>query len=184
MFVEPYHEGIFFQIYKPHWYNHTLEGVHIECGIGAETLKNRSLALELHVGHRNLFDRERFNEITLPAMRELVSSWGSGCQLSATHLSSRLHADVPFTRTGFADQLAAELTRWSGLGRSSTTGSRASDRPCGHRSTPEYAGSAPGGKPPAEIRHPLRLHLSIAGDNFCALTIGPTSRSGRCDTRF
>ena len=116
LYTGKYHAGIFFQLYKPHWHNYNLNGVHIEAGLDAEALESKKLRIDLHIGHANLFDRKRFNELTLPSIKKLVAGWGDGYALSEKNLSDRLHTVIPFTKTRFAEQVAAELTRWSDLG--------------------------------------------------------------------
>jgi hypothetical protein len=49
-------------------------------------------------------------------MATLVQSWGDDYTFSFDNLSARLSVDVPFTKSGFAEQVTAELTRWSHLG--------------------------------------------------------------------
>jgi len=104
------------QMYKLRWYNHTLDGIHIEMGIDAESIRRGTIRIDLHIAHRNLFDREKFNERTVPYMKSLVASWGEGYEFNATNLSARLSTEVRVTKSGFADRLAKELTRWSELG--------------------------------------------------------------------
>lgn len=115
-FIGHYHAGIYMQVYKGHWYNYTLDGVHLETGLTAESLASKTLRLDLHVGHRNLFDREQFNELTIPAMAEMVAEWEGDVTFSQRNLSDRLSLTVPFTKTGFHKQIAAAFTQLSALG--------------------------------------------------------------------
>lgn len=115
MFVGYYHAGIYMQLYKAHWYNNALEGIHIELGLSNEALKKKQAQIDLHIGHRNLFDRARFNELTLDRMANITADW-SNCTFSRKNLSERLSVTVPFTKSGFATQLAAALAQISALG--------------------------------------------------------------------
>lgn len=116
MFVGHFHAGIFMQLYKSHWFNYTLDGIHIETGLTAESLQTKTLGIDLHIGHRNLFDREKFNETTVPHMAEVVATWEGEKKFSPNNLSNRLSIQVPFTKTGFAGQVAQALSRVSTLG--------------------------------------------------------------------
>lgn len=110
-FIGPYHAGIFMQIAKGNWYNHGLDGIHFEFGLTEETLAAKRLTIDLHVGHKNLFDRERFNELTVARMAEVVESWEvEGLRFSRTNLSERLSMPVRFTKSGFGKQVAEALT--------------------------------------------------------------------------
>ncbi|NJN43468.1 MAG: hypothetical protein HC806_01155 [Anaerolineae bacterium] len=115
MFVGYYHAGIFAQVYKLNWHNYTLDGIHLEFGLDEAALESKQLRIDLHVGHRNLFDRTEFNARTMPKMETLVSSWDD-VKFSRTNLSDRLHIHVSFTKTGFAKQIATAFTRLSALG--------------------------------------------------------------------
>ena len=115
-FIGPYHAGIYMQVAKGNWYNYGLDGIHFEFGLTAENLAAKSLSIDLHVGHRNLFDRERFNALTVERMEEIASAWNiDGLRFSRTNLSERLSMPVRFTKSGFGKQVAAALTRMSEL---------------------------------------------------------------------
>ncbi len=116
MFVGHYHAGIYMQLYKSHWHNYTLDGVHLETGMSAESLESKALQIDLHIGHRNLFDREKFNQITIPRMAEAVAGLGDEVTFSNRNLSERLSLEVKFTKTRFAEQLAEAFTHLSVLG--------------------------------------------------------------------
>jgi hypothetical protein len=116
MFVGHFHAGIFMQLYKAHWFNYTLDGIHFETGLTTESLSTKKLGLDLHIGHRNLFDRVKFNEITIPRMAEVVATWDDDYRFSKKNLTNRLSIEVPFTKTGFAEQLIRAFTRFSPLG--------------------------------------------------------------------
>ncbi len=75
LFVGLTYSGIFFQLYQTHWHNYTLDGIHFEAGMDEASLESKMLRIDLHIGHRNLFDRERFNELTIDLMAEVVESW-------------------------------------------------------------------------------------------------------------
>ena len=107
MFIGQYHAGIYAQVYKTNWFNYTLDGVHIETGLTAESLAEKKLQIDLHVGHRNLFDRVKFNEFTVPKIAAVVETWKIPYKFSKTNLSERLSIWVPFTKTGFAKKVAA-----------------------------------------------------------------------------
>jgi hypothetical protein len=116
-FVGQYTNGIFMQVFKPHWYNHELEGIHFELALDARCVENRSASLQLHITHRNLLpDRDRFNAYTVPRMAEIVREWGPRYELSETKLSERLNLVIPFTPTNFAQKVADELDRVCQLG--------------------------------------------------------------------
>jgi hypothetical protein len=115
MFIGPYHAGIYAQVYKTNWHNYTLDGVHFETGLTAECLTHKRLQLDLHVGHRNLFDREKFNEITIPQMTEVVDGWEGEIRFSKTNLSDRLSIWIKITKTGFGDQAAAGFAQLAKL---------------------------------------------------------------------
>ncbi len=115
-FIGPYHAGIYMQIAKGTWFNHGLDGIHFEFGLTQESLDNRTLEIDLHVGHKNLFDREQFNAITVERMEEVVNGWGTeDVRFSRTNLSGRLSLPVRFTKSGFGKQVAAALTQMSDL---------------------------------------------------------------------
>ncbi len=116
MFIGQFHAGLYMQMYKTHWFNHGLNGVHIETGVSAESLASKTLRIDLHIGHANLFDRVKFNQHTIPRIAEATRDWGDGYVLSTKNLSDRLHGHVRFTKTGFANQLTEELSRWRALG--------------------------------------------------------------------
>ena len=110
MFIGYYHAGIYLQLYKPNWHNYTLDGVHIEIGLDAEALQSRKLRIDLHIGHRNVVDREQFNDLTVEALHNAVNAWNSsGVAFSKTNLSQRMSLEVPFTKTGFTAQIAESL---------------------------------------------------------------------------
>jgi hypothetical protein len=115
LFIGHYHAGIYAQIYKANWFNYSLDGIHFEAGITAESLKDKVARLDLHVGHRNLFDREKFNELTIPRMTDVVATWEGDIRFSTTNLSDRLSLEVPFTKTHFAEQLTNAFTQLSSL---------------------------------------------------------------------
>lgn len=114
-FIGYYHAGIYMQVYKHNWFNYSLDGVHFETGLGAENLTAKTLQLDLHVGHRNLFDREKFNEFTIPRMAEVTQDWDNVVRFSKTNLSDRLSLNIRFTKTGFAKQVATAFQQLSTL---------------------------------------------------------------------
>jgi hypothetical protein len=116
-FVGHYTNGIFMQLYKPHWYNSEFEGIHFELALDSRCLTNKTASIQLHITHKNVLpDREQFNQYTIPRMAEIVRPWGPRYELSETKLSERLNLNVPFTQTNFAQQVADELTRICQLG--------------------------------------------------------------------
>lgn len=116
-FVGHYTNGIYMQLYKPHWYNHEFEGIHFELALDARCIERKTASIQLHITHKNLLpDRERFNQYTIPRMAELVRSWGPAYELSETRLSERLSLNVTFTQTNFAQKVADELSQVCQLG--------------------------------------------------------------------
>ena len=115
-FIGPYHAGIYMQVAKGNWYNYGLDGIHFEFGLTQESLDAKSLSIDLHVCHKNLFDREQFNSHTVERMEEVVIGWGvDGTRFSRTNLTERLSLPVRFTKSGFGKQVAAALTQMSEL---------------------------------------------------------------------
>ncbi|HEX8235916.1 MAG TPA: hypothetical protein VF600_08165 [Abditibacteriaceae bacterium] len=116
-FVGHYTNGIFMQVYKPHWYNQELEGIHFELALDAGCLQNKVANIQLHITHKNVLpDRDRFNEYTIPRMSEMVSQWDARYELSQAKLSERLNLNVPFTQSNFAQRIADEMTQVCQLG--------------------------------------------------------------------
>ena len=116
MFIGQYFAGIYAQVYKTNWFNYTLDGVHIETGMTPESLAEKKLQIDLHVGHRNLFDRVKFNEYTIPKMEEVVATWDQPYKFSKTNLSDRLSIWVPFTKSAFAKKVAVGFAQVCTLG--------------------------------------------------------------------
>ena len=115
-FIGPYHAGIYMQVAKGNWYNHGLDGIHFEFGLTQEALDSKTLTIDLHIGHRNLFDREKFNALTIERMTEIANGWETeGIRFSRTNLTERLSLPVGFTKSGFGKQVAAALTQLSEL---------------------------------------------------------------------
>lgn len=111
-FVGHYTHGIFLQLFKPHWYNHTFDGIHFELAMDAACAERREASLQLHITHKNLLpDRDAFNAFTIPRMRAVVSGWDDGWELSETKLSQRLNRNIPFTPSTFAPRVAAAITQ-------------------------------------------------------------------------
>lgn len=116
-FVGHYTHGIFMQLYKPHWYNHELEGIHFELALDARCLERHVASIQLHITHKNLLpDRDQFNQLTIPRMAEVVPHWGPRYELSTTKLSERLNLNVPFSPSNFAQKVADELAQVCQLG--------------------------------------------------------------------
>ena len=115
-FIGHYHGGIYMQVARCNWYNYGLDGIHFETGLTEEALAAKILTIDLHIGHRNLFDRERFNALTVKRIAEVVSGWDvEGMRFSRTNLSERLSLPVRFTKASFGKQVAAALTQLSEL---------------------------------------------------------------------
>src|ERR1051326_768269 len=94
-FVGHYTNGIFMQVYKPHWHNHEFEGIHIELALDARCLENKTASIQLHITHKNVLpDRDQFNQYIIPRMAEMVRPWGPRYELSETKLSERLSLKV------------------------------------------------------------------------------------------
>lgn len=115
IFIGQYPAGIYAQVYKPNWHNYTLDGIHFETGLTAESLETKKLQLDLHIGHRNLFDREKFNELTIPKMADVVEKWDDEVKFSKTNLSDRVSLWIKITKIAFADQAAAGFARLAEL---------------------------------------------------------------------
>jgi hypothetical protein len=116
-FVGRYPHGIFMQLFKPHWFNQELDGIHFELALDSRCLRNHSASIQLHITHKSVLpDREAFNQYTIPRMAAIVSQWGSRYELSTTRLSERLNLNVPFTRTSFAPKVADEIAQVCQLG--------------------------------------------------------------------
>ena len=75
-FIGLYHAGIYMQVAKGNWYNHGLDGIHFEFGLTQEALAAKTLAIDLHIGHKNLFDREQFNALPLIEWRRSQTAGG------------------------------------------------------------------------------------------------------------
>ena len=115
-FIGPYHAGIYMQVAKGNWYNYGLDGIHFEFGLTQENLDAKTLSIDLHVCHKNLFDREKFNALTIDRLEEVANSWeAEGIRFSRTNLTDRMSLPVRFTKTGFGIQVSAALTQMSEL---------------------------------------------------------------------
>ena len=115
-FIGHYHAGIYMQFAKGNWFNYGLNGIHFEFGLTQENLDAKTLTVDLHVCHKNLFDRQNFNNLTVDRMEEVVNSWeAEGIRFSRTNLTERLSLPVRFTKTGFGKQIAAAMTQMSEL---------------------------------------------------------------------
>lgn len=115
-FLGHFHSGIYMQVYKPHWYNHTGDGIHLETGLTASALAGSTTGIDLHVTHKNLFDRDKFNAYATPRMAELVKTWQGEVWFKEHTVSERLGMKVKFTKTNFPQQMAAAFTQLSALG--------------------------------------------------------------------
>lgn len=115
-FIGPYHAGIYMQVAKGNWHNYGLDGIHFEFGLTQESLDAKTLSIDLHVCHKNLFDREKFNALTIDRLEEVANGWeAEGIRFSRTNLTDRMSLPVRFTKTGFGKQVAAALTQMSEL---------------------------------------------------------------------
>lgn len=116
-FIGHYTHGIFMQLYKPHWYNQELQGIHFELALDAHCVASRTASIQLHITHKALLpDREKFNAITIPKLKTVVEQWGPGYEFSETKLSERLNRNVPFTKSNFAQKVCAEFSQLCQLG--------------------------------------------------------------------
>jgi hypothetical protein len=116
-FVGRYTNGIFMQVYKPHWYNHEFEGIHFELALDSRCVERKVASIQLHITHKSVLpDRDLFNQITIPQMKETIRQWDSRYELSDTKLSERLNLNVPYTQTNFAQKIADELGQVCQLG--------------------------------------------------------------------
>lgn len=116
MFIGPYFAGIYAQVYKTNWFNYTLDGVHIETGMTSDSVETKKLQIDLHIGHRNLFDREKFNDLTIPQIEAIIDRWDVPKKFSKQNLSDRLSIWVPFTKSAFAKKVAAGFDLMCSLG--------------------------------------------------------------------
>lgn len=116
-FVGHYTNGIFMQVYKPHWCNQEFEGIHFELALYARCIENKVASIQLHVTHKNVLpNREQFNQDTIPRMKEVMRDWDTRYELSETKLSERLNLSVPYTQTNFAQRVADEIAQVCQLG--------------------------------------------------------------------
>lgn len=115
-FIGHYHSGIYLQVFKPHWFNQTGDGIHLETGLDAPALANNTTGIDLHITHKNLFDRDRFNAYATAPMQSLVEAWSGDVWFKSHTISERLGMRVKFTRTNFPKQMAAAFTQLSTLG--------------------------------------------------------------------
>ncbi len=106
VYIGYYHAGIYMQVYRSHWFNYGLDGIHFETGFTAETAAARQLRIDLHIGHRNMFDRQRFNELTVPSMAQAAAGLGERVIFNGKNLSDRLYVLVPFSKSKFSKQVA------------------------------------------------------------------------------
>jgi len=116
-FVGHYTNGIFMQVYKPHWFNHEFEGIHFELALDAHCVRNQTASLQLHITHKSVLpDRERFNAVTIPQMKEVMAGWHERYELSETKLSERLNLNIPYTKSNFAQRVSSESAQVCILG--------------------------------------------------------------------
>ena len=116
-FVGYYTHGIYLQLYKAHWYNQGLDGIHFEVALDAGCVARKTASIQLHITHKSVLpDRDRFNELTIPRMKQQMADWDARYQLSETKLSERINLDVPYTKSTFARRVADEFERLSELG--------------------------------------------------------------------
>lgn len=115
-FIGHYHAGTYLQVYKSHWYNQTLDGVHFEVGIETDVFAKKQVQIDLHIGHRNVFDRVTFNELTIPKMQVVVDGWDNELRFSKTNLTERLNLQWKVTKSKFAEQLTAGFGQIAQLG--------------------------------------------------------------------
>jgi hypothetical protein len=116
-FVGYYTHGIFMQVYKPHWYNQTFDGIHFELALDATCVANKTASIQLHITHKAVLpDREQFNALTIPRMKQFMSDWDSRYELSETKLSERLNLNVPFTKSNYAPKIAEAFAQICQLG--------------------------------------------------------------------
>lgn len=116
-FVGHYTNGIFMQLYKPHWYNQQFDGIHFELALDARCLKEKVANIQLHITHKNVLpNRDEFNKYTIPRMAEQVCHWGPRYELSETKLCERLNLNVPFTQSSFAQRVSDEMATVCQLG--------------------------------------------------------------------
>ena len=84
------------QIFKPHWFNWELEGIHFELAMNEECLKQKSANLQLHIIHRSVLpDRAQFNGYTIPKFKAEMKDWHTKYEVSETKQSERLNINIP-----------------------------------------------------------------------------------------
>ncbi len=116
-FVGHYTNGIFMQVYKPHWFNQEFEGIHFELALDAGCVQRKTASIQLHITHKSVLpDRDAFNQYTIPRMAALVGEWEARYEFSETKLSERLNLNVPFTQTNFGQRVSDELSMVCRLG--------------------------------------------------------------------
>ncbi|MEZ4616820.1 MAG: hypothetical protein R2867_15130 [Caldilineaceae bacterium] len=116
-FVGHYTHGIFMQLYKPHWYNGEFDGIHFELALDAKCVENKVASIQLHITHKALLpDRDRFNALTIPRMKQVVADWDARYEFSETKLSERLNLTVTVTKSSFAKRVSDELAQVCRLG--------------------------------------------------------------------
>jgi hypothetical protein len=81
-----------------------------------QLMEMKCTSIDLHITHKNLFDRERFNAHTVPRMEEAIKGWQGDFWFKSHTLTERLGLKVRFTETGFAKQLADGFTQLAPLG--------------------------------------------------------------------
>lgn len=116
-FVAHYAGGIFMQVFKPHWRNEQLEGIHFELACDARCLSAGIASLQLHITHKNVLpDRDRFNEASIPRFERAMQGWGPEYTLSRTKLSERVNTSFAFSASNFAEKAAKEIAQLCSLG--------------------------------------------------------------------
>ncbi|MEZ4680952.1 MAG: hypothetical protein R2932_42750 [Caldilineaceae bacterium] len=103
--------------YKPHWYNGEFDGIHFEFMLDAKCVENKVASIQLHITHKALLpDRDRFNALTIPRMKQVVADWDARYEFSETKLSERLNLTVTVTKSSFAKRVSDELAQVCRLG--------------------------------------------------------------------
>ncbi|MDA1190736.1 MAG: hypothetical protein O3A46_03515 [Candidatus Poribacteria bacterium] len=116
-FIGSFTHGIYMQVFKPHWFNAELDGIHFELAMNRQLLDNRIANLQLHITHKSVLpDRDAFNAATIPLFKRAMSDWDAKYELSETKPSERVNLNIPYTNSTFAAKVGDEIGRVCELG--------------------------------------------------------------------
>ena len=90
-FIGPWTKGIYMQVYKTHWFNYELNGIHFETALTPEMEKAKVANLQLHITHQNLLpSRDDFNDYTIPRFQKIIDVLGEPYELWEHRASERM----------------------------------------------------------------------------------------------